>query len=188
MHSTRSTHAKQLGVSLVELMVGLAIIGIILSVGVPSAQSIIIQNRIVSEINEVSGVIQFARNNAIDEQLDTIVCPTQDFSNCTTNWSQAKMVFGDEDGDGARGVNEELLVATSIISSANYMEGPATTIRFQGNGAVTTMATLLLCHKDKEAKYARALTVSLQGRVKISRDDDKNNIHEDNSGQNLSCS
>lgn len=178
----------QKGVTLLEMMIALAIVGIVLTFVVPSAQSILIQNRIIGEINEISGIIQYARNNAIDEQANTVLCPTTDFINCSGNWDDPKMVFADLDGDRTRGGAEELLVGTSSISNANNLSGPANVILFQANGAVGSPATLLLCHKDKDDKYARALTVSLQGRVRMSRDSDGDSIHEQNDGTALDCS
>lgn len=187
MNTLLSSQIRQQGTTLIELMIGLSIVAIVLIVAVPSAQQIIIQNRVVGQINELSGVVQFARATAIDQQVDTIICPTSDFTNCTTNWSNAKMVFIDENLSGTRNDDEELLVGTPIISSTNFIDGPEAVIRFQASGEVNSMATLLICHKDKEAKYARALTVSLQGRVKISRDTNKDGVHEDNSGSDLDC-
>lgn len=177
----------QAGVTLMELMISLAILSIVLTIVVPSGQSIVIQNRIVGEINELSAVIQFARHHAIDEQVDTIMCPAEDFSTCEQDWDKPKIVFADLDGDGDRGADEELLVGTSFLSDANDLDGPAGSIRFQANGSVSSPATLLLCHTDKEDKYARALTISLQGRVKISRDTNDDGIHETNAGDPLDC-
>lgn len=178
---------KQAGLTLVELMITLGIVAILtLAVG-PSVQNILIQNRIVGEINELSGIVQFARNNAIDEQVDTIVCPSDDFATCNTNWNNPKIVFADIDGNGARGAGEELLVGNSGVSSNNILSGPGAAIKFEASGAVTAPANLLLCHKDKDDKYARLLTVSMQGRVKMSQDTDNNDIHEDQDGVALDC-
>jgi type IV fimbrial biogenesis protein FimT len=178
---------SQTGLTLVELMITLGIVAILtLAVG-PSVQNILTQNRIVAEINELSGLVQFARNNAIDEQVDTIVCPSDDFVTCSANWNAPKIVFSDIDGDGARGAGEELLVGSSGISANNLLSGPVAAIRFQASGAVSAPATLLLCHKDKDDEYARLLTVSLQGRVKMSQDTDNDGIHEDQDGVALDC-
>ncbi|WP_252729072.1 MULTISPECIES: GspH/FimT family pseudopilin [Alteromonadaceae] len=182
------SNTLQKGVTLVELMIGLAIVAIVLTIAVPAAQGIIIKSRIVSEVNEISGVIQFARANAVDEQLATIICPTSDFSTCSNNWNQVKMVFGDEDGNGSRGDDEDILVATSLISNNNYVTGPAQAILFNPNGSANALATILICHNSKEATYARQLTVTPQGRVKMSQDADKNGVHESISGGALSCS
>lgn len=179
--------SRQYGTTLVELMIGLAIVAIVLIVAVPSAQNIIIQNRIVSEINEISGIVQFARANAVDEQLPTIVCPTEDFSLCTTDWDDAKMVFGDLNGNGQRDDNEELLVGTSLISSSNFVTGPGAPIRFNPDGSALAQSVVMVCHGGKNAKYARAITLTLQGRVKMSQDADNNGVHEGATGSPLSC-
>jgi type IV fimbrial biogenesis protein FimT len=177
----------QQGVSLIELMISLTIVAIVLiSVG-PNVQGILVQNRIVSELNELSGIIQYARNNAIDEQVATVVCPSQDFANCTTDWNDPKIVFTDLNNNGIRGTGEDLLVASTAIGDVNYMTGPGQKIVFQASGAADIPATLLLCHSSKSAKYARALSVSLQGRVKMSRDVDDNGIYEDEGGAALAC-
>lgn len=179
---------QQKGVTLLEMMITTAIVAIVLTSVAPSIQGILIQNRIISEINELSGIVQFARHSAIDEQTDTIVCPTEDFSTCTNDWDYAKMVFMDLDANGARGVNEDILVASSIINGVNDMTGPAGGISFMPSGAANANATILLCHQDSNSEYARALIISLQGRVKMSADDNNDGIHEATNGTSLDCS
>lgn len=183
---TSNAHYQR-GVTIIELMIGLVIVGVVLSIGLPAAQSIINKNRIVSDINEMSGVIQYARATAVDEQVSTLVCPTANFTTCTTNWNQVKMVFADEDGNGSRGNDEEILVATSIISSSNDATGPAQAIQFLPNGSANVLSTILLCHSGKDAAYARQLTITPQGRVRMSQDANRDGVHENISGNALSC-
>jgi len=47
-------HLKQRGVTLLEMMMGISIIGLTMTFVVPSAHSIFTQNRIISEINRTS--------------------------------------------------------------------------------------------------------------------------------------
>lgn len=178
---------KQQGVTIFELMITLAIVAIVLTTVAPGIQSILIQNRIIAEINELSGVLQYARHNAIDQQANTVLCPTDDFTTCSNDWDDAKMVFMDLDGNVERGANEDILVASSVISDVNDMSGPNGAVVFFPSGAVSQAATLMLCHRDENDEYARALLVSLQGRVKTSSDDDNNGIHEDATGTQLDC-
>ncbi|WP_235594802.1 GspH/FimT family pseudopilin [Paraglaciecola hydrolytica] len=177
----------QKGLSLIEMLVSLAIVSIIAMAVSPSIQSILIKNRIVSEINELSAVIQFARNNAIDEQITTVVCPSADYLACNTNWNDPKIVFVDSDNDGDRGAAEELLATTSAISDNNILSGPNLPLFFTPSGEALANTILLFCHKSKKADYARSLTIALQGRVKVSSDSDRNGIHEDATGAALSC-
>ena len=60
-------------------------------------------------------------------------------------------------------------------------------IKFAETGEANLATEILLCHKDGNAKYARSLSVTLQGRVKMSTDSDKNGINENAAGTELSC-
>ncbi|MBL4631495.1 MAG: GspH/FimT family pseudopilin [Paraglaciecola sp.] len=178
----------QKGVTLIELMVTVSIVAIILTSVAPSIQSILIKNRIVAEINELSSLIQYARHQAIDEQTPIIICPSTDYKNCITDWNAPKIVFLDSDGNGKRDeATEELLVASSAIADSHVMTGPALTLQFEDTGEANMTTEILLCHKDKYAGYARSLSVTLQGRVKMSSDSDNNGVNENAAGIPLSC-
>lgn len=178
---------KVTGLTLIELMITIAIMSILVTAVGPMVRDILIQNRLIGQINELSAVIQLARHSAINEQATSIVCPSSDFANCTLDWDLPKMAFLDLDNDGVRGVNEEIIAGTSRSISHYNLTGPAGVISFQGNGVVATPSTLRLCHDSNEPQFARAVTVSLQGRVRVSQDTNNDGIHETNAGDNLSC-
>ncbi len=177
----------QKGVTLVELMVTVSIIAIILAFVAPSIQSILIKNRIVAEINETSSLIQYARHHAIDEQAQVVVCPSKDFAICSTDWNDPKIVFIDDDDNAIRGNTEELLVTIGATTSNSIMTNTTDIIKFAETGEANLGTEILLCHKDGNAEYARSLSVTLQGRVKMSTDSDKNGINENAAGTELSC-
>ncbi len=168
-------------------MISMAILFLIMTVGMPSMQAMLIRTQVTSQINELSAAIRYARHAAINDQTTAILCPTSNFSSCSADWDDPKMVFPDYDGNGTRGNDEDILAGAGNILENFNLTGPNGTISFQSNGSVASPATLLLCHQDNAAEYARALTISLQGRVKLSEDSDDNGVHEDNSGTALSC-
>lgn len=178
---------QQRGVTLVELMVTVSIVAIILAFVGPSIQSILIKNRIVAEINETSSLIQYARHHAIDEQAQVVVCPSKNFSVCTTDWNDPKIVFIDDNDNATRDVSEELLVTIGATSVASLMTNTTDIIKFTETGEANLTTEILLCHKDGKAQYARSLSVTLQGRVKMSTDSDKDGINENTAGVDLSC-
>lgn len=175
------------GYTLVEVLICITILALLFAFAVPSFKKMITQNRIVAEINEVSAIIQFARHQAIDEHTVTLLCPTVDFLACSRDWNLPKMVFADINFNRLRDGDERILAGTSAISSHNYLTGPAGQIRFSEAGVVNSPATLTLCHRDNEREYARAVTISLQGRVKRSRDTNNDGVYEYNSGAPLRC-
>jgi len=178
---------QQKGVTLVELMITVSIIAIILTFVGPSIQSLLIKNRVVAEINETSSLIQYARHHAIDEQAQVVVCPSSDYSICSNDWNDPKIVFIDEDDNAIRGDTESLLVSIGATSSTSLMTNTTAIIKFTGTGEANETTEILLCHKDGKAEYARSLSVTLQGRVKMSSDSDRNGINENASGTELSC-
>lgn len=178
---------QQQGVTLIELMITLSIVTIILTAVGPSIQSILTKNRIISEINEISSIVQYARHQAIDEQTLVKVCPTSDYVNCGTDWNNAKMVFIDSNNDDTLNGVEELIVSVEAASSTSTITSTETIITFEETGQADKAAEIILCDKGKKAEYARSLTVTLQGRVKMSTDSDKDGVYEDINGSDLSC-
>ncbi len=178
---------QQKGVTLIELMITVSIVAIILAFVSPSIQSILINNKIVAEINETSSLIQYARHHAIDEQAQVVVCPSKDYSACSSDWNDPKIVFIDDDNNAIRGATEDLLVTTGATSGTSLMTNSTNIIMFAGTGEADLATEILLCHKDGKAEYARSLSVSLQGRVKMSTDSDRNGVNENAAGTELLC-
>jgi type IV fimbrial biogenesis protein FimT len=96
-------------------------------------------------------------------------------------------VFINDDNNAIRGVTEELLVITGATSSTSLMTNSTNDIKFSGTGAANLATEIFPCHKDGKAEYARSLSVSLQGRVKMCADSDRNGVNENSAGAELLC-
>ncbi|MFC3122130.1 GspH/FimT family pseudopilin [Agaribacter flavus] len=189
-HKRAKQQACQLGVTLLELMITLAIAAILVTLVAPSVQTIVASNRIAAQINDTSAAIQFARYQAIDKQTTAIICPSSDFSSCNNaNWNLAKIVFIDANLNNQRDANEDLLYSTQEVVGDLVFTGPANTVGFVESGASlnANASFIKLCPSDRNVKFARALNINQQGRVRLSRDSDNDDIHEDISGTALSC-
>jgi type IV fimbrial biogenesis protein FimT len=178
---------RQQGVTLLEMMIALAVSAIVLTLVAPNVQNILTKNRITAEINEMSGLLQFARFTSIDQRTTTIVCPSSDFETCSNDWDAPKIVFIDANGNDSRDNDEPLLQSSQNISRNNNMTSTANLIRFLDIGGTDTPATITLCPDSNEATYARALFVTLQGRSRISTDANNDGTHEDADGDNITC-
>ena len=62
------------GFTLIELMIGIAILAIILGLGVPSFMNTIERNRITTATNDVVMAMQMARSEAIKRRAEVTVC------------------------------------------------------------------------------------------------------------------
>lgn len=178
----------QQGLTLVEMMIVLAIMGILLGAAVPSAKSIIDKSRITAQLNLMSSVLQYTRFHAIDKHLIATLCPSADLRTCdVSDWDLPKILFADSNHNDARDIDEPLIYATVKMPKGVFMRGPNRIIRFYEDGAIGTPATVLICPQQPQIKLNRALFVSLQGRVRVSQDTNQDEIHEKGNGQVLEC-
>jgi type IV fimbrial biogenesis protein FimT len=62
------------GFTLVELMVTIAILAILATIGLPSFQRLISDYRVSAQANGVQGLLQFARSEAVKRRQPVVVC------------------------------------------------------------------------------------------------------------------
>ena len=92
------------GFSLIELMVTVAIAGILMAVAAPSFQSMTANSKIKTYRDSLQKAIQYARSEAVGSGFSVSVCPSNDPSTnvCagTTDWTDGWIVFVDTSTGG----------------------------------------------------------------------------------------
>lgn len=177
----------QFGLTLLEMMMTLSILAITFSLVMPSAQSLLTRNRITAELNQTSTLLQSARQQAFANMQTVVVCPSSNFSTCQSDWSQPKIVFVDSNNNAVADNNETIIKSMPQSTSGNLVSSQVSAIKFYGHLNSASPATLLFCDRSLANNKARALFVSLQGRVTISRDTNSDGVYEKNNGDALSC-
>jgi type IV fimbrial biogenesis protein FimT len=175
------------GTTLVELMVVVGILAILGTLGVPSFVSIVTNSRITAQTNKISGLIRYARLTAIEQEQLTVLCPAGDYSKCDNDWNGPKIVFIDSNHNNQREPQEPMLTSIPKSNKANQIFSRNKLIKFYQSGITASPASVRICPSSKDEKYARLLTVSLQGKIKLSRDKNNAGVHENNAGKPLSC-
>ena len=91
------------GFTLMELMVTLAVVGILISMAVPSFVNMVRDNRDIANTNQLSGVFRWARTEAIKQGNTITLCASTNQISCAaqTSWADGWIVFIDQNGDGA---------------------------------------------------------------------------------------
>lgn len=92
--------APNLGFTLVELMVTIAIVAILSAIALPSFSNSIRNNRLATTTNEFIAAVNLARSEAVKSNRTGQVCASSDGATCGTNWSDGWIVWADADGDG----------------------------------------------------------------------------------------
>lgn len=121
------------GFTLVELMITLVVIGVVAAIAFPSFQSLIRSSRVATAHNELIGMVNLARNDAIRNNQGGVVCGSSNGTTCNGQWGAGMMVFSDSDGDGVFSSSETVLRYTAF-NSALTVTGPPAPIAFDGRG------------------------------------------------------
>ena len=94
---------KQTGLTLIELMIAIIILGILAAVAVPNFGSLVRSNQLKSSYNTFAGVISLARSEAVNQRSTITICVSLDQSSCAKGdddtWSDGYLVFVDRNRD-----------------------------------------------------------------------------------------
>ncbi len=95
---------RNAGFTLIELIVTVALAAIVLTIGVPTFRTAILNNTRTAQANEFVGVLSLARSEAAKRGLRVVVCRSEDGMNCKTDtsgaWENGWIVFVDQNQDG----------------------------------------------------------------------------------------
>ena len=167
---------NQLGVTLLELVITLAIAAIIMAFASPSFKNLIATNRIVSVTNAFTGGLHLARSEAVKRGTTVTICKSDDITDsspsCNTNTSASYkgwVIFVDDNNNGNLNSGEDALrvgepPSSAVISGdtnfANY-------IKFQSDGqsqgASSNDGKITICIPPNE----RNIIINIIGRIKI---------------------
>lgn len=126
------------GFTLNELIIGMAVAAILVSLAVPSLQSYVINTKLSASTNALIGSLNFARSEAIKRGVPVSICPSTNGSICTvTPWGRGWIVFVDEGTPGLIDGDDEVLVGGSgFDEDPEFSLGGPNFIQFQPNGGL----------------------------------------------------
>jgi type IV fimbrial biogenesis protein FimT len=120
-HLISSLRKKNLGLTLVELMVTLSVLAILATIAVPSFNQTIASVRLSSASNDLSASLQQARADAIRLGRRVTVCATTDSTTCsqTATWAQGWISFMDNPGSTTPSIDSDETVTAVIQALPN---------------------------------------------------------------------
>ena len=171
-----SNPAVALGMTLLELVVVMAVTGILLAIAVPSFVAMTQTNRVASEVNALSGDFQFARAEAIKEGLPVTICTSSNGSSCSTSvsWNGGWIVFSDVNGtqtvDAGDTVLRRQIAWKNSDTLANDSGLAALTYSRDGFAiALPGTVTWKLKTQPLNAAASRCMAVNIAGRQQVQK-------------------
>ncbi|MCW5670617.1 MAG: GspH/FimT family pseudopilin [Hydrogenophaga sp.] len=183
-----SLSLRQRGVTLIELMVGIALLAILLAIAAPNFQGMTASSRLTSASNELLGSLQQARAQAIRTGARVTVCKSTNGTQCDTTagagWNQGWIVFQDTTRSGFDAqvdVGETILTRITRVTGGTLIVGNnpvANYVSFAADGRPRLMGgavqagSLRVCDPIgslTDDNRARDIVVTATGQVRVTR-------------------
>lgn len=201
MSSSAFFSRRSQGFTLLEVMVTLAIAGILVAIGVPGLTAFIANNRMVSQVNTMVGLMNAARVEAIAQRRTVTVCGSADGVVCNGSWSNNWIAFIDRNGNGVINTTVPAAATDDVVIRVAPVQRPLTVALLSSDNAKTTVqfnsqgfsadgngVTFRFCDGRGDT-YARGAILLASGRIAVATDTNstKDNIVNGHDNANLAC-
>jgi type IV fimbrial biogenesis protein FimT len=166
------------GISLVEMLISLSVMGTLASVATPSFVGILQSSRLSAASNEFLGALRLTRSEALRRGSRVAMCKSADGATCaeTGGWEQGWIVFHDPNRNGAPDAGEDVIARGSPAGRRLLLTGNqpvAQLISFAPVGGPRAASgaflagTVTLCERSADRAPARQIVMSSSGRVRV---------------------
>lgn len=160
------------GFTIIELMVTLAVVGVLLAVAVPGLSDLLERNRLQSASTNLYTALLSARSEALKRNQDIVVaCKQSDGSACATAgsggiWKYGWLVFPADDASEILREEGELRAGDTLfaVDDPNSPGTKYNSVSFRPSGTASTELSFVLCNADADPSTARVVSVEVTGR------------------------
>ncbi|WP_290781502.1 GspH/FimT family pseudopilin [Arenimonas sp.] len=162
---------RESGVSMVEMLVCMAVCATLAALAAPVFTDLTQRSLAAGASNQVLGLLNHARSEAVMRRRSTGICPTTDAHSClrTSEWGLGLMSWVDENANGLRDGDEPVMrvMDTGDFRGQRLLGSPGrSNLGFRADGrSAGQNATLKLCGRD--GALSRKIIVNNGGRARI---------------------
>ena len=156
---------KNLGFTVIELIITIAIVSILLLITIPDMIFFVYNNRTTTAVNTIVSALQFARSEAINHKIKVKYCKSSNHKTCGGNWKDGQIVIN-ENGKilhvfAALNYHDKLILNSSL--------GENEFVEFTNDGSTNGQVGTFTYVPNGQKKYTRTIIVNHAGRVRVGK-------------------
>ena len=162
---------KHAGYSLYELIITLAVVAVVFSLGIPSFGRLLADKRLRVESTALFHAAHRARQESVLRRRVVTICPSRDTYYCDPDgdWSSGWIIFANIGRTGLNTRNDnETLIRHHITGEHAKIEANRSSFSFRSTHLRATNGTVIVCDKTGRAD-TRAVIISYTGRPRVAR-------------------
>ncbi|WP_244940880.1 GspH/FimT family protein [Legionella sainthelensi] len=152
------------GFTLIELLITLLVLCILLVIAVPALSTLLMNNRLIAKTDIFVNSLNYARNTALGESINVVVCPfgVAQSTTCGGNWSNGWIVVTQPSVG-----TSSLLQSQQLFSADPVLSSNVASVIFDPHGLTTTSGNFKFCD-SRGGAFARSVEVLATGFVQSS--------------------
>ena len=160
---------KHIGFTLIELMVAVAVVGVVVAIGMPSFGELLKNNRMVTQANTIIASLHQARSETINRGISVRIEPLVAGTDWSAGWQLR--IDGSNPSDNDFVDTEDIVIRSYEALKQSTLTSTVTNIIYLPDGSVSAAAVLTLIADKCTREHKRVISIKLSGFIWLDPND-----------------
>lgn len=160
---------KHIGFTLIELMVAVAVVGVVVAIGMPSFGELLKNNRMVTQANTIIASLHQARSETINRGISVRIEPLVAGTDWSAGWQLR--IDGSNPSDNDFDDDVDIVIRSYEALKQSTLTSTVDNIIYLPDGSVSAAAVLTLIADKCTREHKRIISIKLSGFIWLDPND-----------------